>query len=196
MDVLVGIFGLTFVALHIVRAWAVYRASGRTPFSFRGREGRHGLLYKLLASVVALEAVSILFLRSKYYAPSLGLYDWLVPVGALSTPTVQVIGLVLAYGGLVWSAVAQIQMGRNWRYGLDEGGETDVVRHGLFRIMRHPIYAGMAVVVVGLFLAMPNLVTLACLIAGPIILQRIARVEEEEQTARHGDAYRRYAFTR
>ena len=44
------------------------------------------------------------------------------PVSFLTTPTVQWIGAVTAVAGIVATFVAQLEMGSNWRIGVDEFG--------------------------------------------------------------------------
>ncbi|MFY9317347.1 MAG: isoprenylcysteine carboxylmethyltransferase family protein [Burkholderiales bacterium] len=64
---------------------------------------------------------------------------------------------------------------------------------GLYARMRHPQYAGFALILLGLLLQWPTILTLAMF---PILLAMyayLARTEEDEMLARFGDEYRRYA---
>jgi protein-S-isoprenylcysteine O-methyltransferase Ste14 len=41
----------------------------------------------------------------------------------------------------VFALVAQTQMGRSWRAGLDLSNDDALITRGLFGIVRHPFYA-------------------------------------------------------
>ncbi|MCH9765218.1 MAG: isoprenylcysteine carboxylmethyltransferase family protein, partial [Alphaproteobacteria bacterium] len=100
------------------------------------------------------------------------------------------IGLILAYGGLIWSVVAQAQMGKYWLAGID--ADNTLVQHGLYSISRHPIYIGFMAIALGLFLAVPNVLSLFCALLTFIMLSIEARLEEQFLIARDGEPYRAY----
>jgi len=64
---------------------------------------------------------------------------------------------------------------------------------GPYARLRHPQYAGFALVMIGFFLQWPTLVTALMLPVLLIMYGRLARQEEREADAQFGDAYRRYA---
>ncbi len=55
-------------------------------------------------------------------------------------------------------------MGNSWRIGIDTEHRTELVQRGVFRISRNPIFVGMIVTLLGLFLTIPNVVTLITLL--------------------------------
>src|SRR5262245_2501575 len=59
------------------------------------------------------------------------------------------IGVALALLGISVTVVAQWNMGRSWRIGVDPGERTELVRTGLYRQVRNPIYSGMALFAAG-----------------------------------------------
>ncbi len=64
---------------------------------------------------------------------------------------------------------------------------------GPYAYIRHPQYAGFALIIIGFFLQWPTLVTGLML---PVLLTmywRLAKREEREVEAQFGEAYRRYA---
>jgi protein-S-isoprenylcysteine O-methyltransferase Ste14 len=69
-------------------------------------------------------------------APLLGVALWLDPA-THSWP-----GLVLMLGGLALTIAAQWNMGRAWRIGVDPAERSELVRGGLYRAIRNPIYSG------------------------------------------------------
>ncbi len=72
-----------------------------------------------------------------------------------------------------------------------------VIDHGLYRIVRHPSYAGSMLSFFGLGLAFVNWLSLAILVIGPAIgIAYRIHVEEQALTNALGDDYRAYAARR
>lgn len=193
LDRLVGIFGLVFAAAIAVRVILVRRRTGKSPVVAGFGRSAHDQLHGALGAIIAIEAVSIALFRLEAYRPDLDFYRALLPIDGMRTSWIEAGGLVLACAGLAIAVRAQIEMGRNWRVGNDEGSETELVRSGLFACSRNPIYVGFIAISTGLFLAMPNAATLVCAVLNPFVLSRIIRLEEDFQRARHGEAFDDYA---
>jgi protein-S-isoprenylcysteine O-methyltransferase Ste14 len=87
---------------------------------------------------------------------------------------------------------AQETMGRSWRIGVDTSVRTDLVIHGVFAISRNPVFLGMRIVLLGLFLILPNALSLLILVLADTLMQVQVRLEEQHLLALHGDAYREY----
>jgi len=105
-------------------------------------------------------------------------------------------GLLLAALGTGITVVAQLQMGRSWRIGLDPTERTALVTGGLFSVVRNPIYSGMGMFALGQALLVPNLPALAALVLGLAGLEvQVRSVEEPYLLHTHGEAYRRWAST-
>jgi len=62
----------------------------------------------------------------------------------------------------------------------------------LLKISRNPIFLGMRVMLLGLFLIVPNVVTFAILITGELLIQTQVRLEEDFLSRIHGQAYLAY----
>jgi len=101
-------------------------------------------------------------------------------------------GLGAAVFGFLLRAIAQINLGREWRLSADAGEEL-VVR-GLYRFVRHPAYLGTLLVGLGVVVAMESAAGLGVLVLGllPALAFRIS-VEEAALFERFGEAYARYA---
>ena len=84
-------------------------------------------------------------------------------------------------------------MGNSWRIGIDSEHRTELVRSGVFKISRNPIFVGMMVTLLGLFFTIPNMVTLITLLVGVILIGIQVRLEEEYLTKTHGDNYIEYS---
>jgi protein-S-isoprenylcysteine O-methyltransferase Ste14 len=104
----------------------------------------------------------------------------------------RVAGWAVCGAGLLLTLVAQAQMGASWRIGIDER-PTGLVRHGLFRVVRNPIFTGMLLTLSGLVLVSPSAWTLMAWLHALLLISLQARLEERHLLALHGEAYRAYA---
>ena len=98
-------------------------------------------------------------------------------------------GIVLLLLSLVWTVIAQGQMGESWRIGIDQSHRTNLVQSGVFSLSRNPIFLGMMLTLFGLFLVIPNALTLLTLGLGVVLIQIQVRLEEEFLARTHGDEY-------
>jgi protein-S-isoprenylcysteine O-methyltransferase Ste14 len=119
-------------------------------------------------------------------------YRQLLPVPFLSNAAIVGFGSIVLLCALLWVLVAQSHMERSWRIGIDEDVKTELVQRGLFKISRNPIFLGMRLMLLALFLVLPNAVMLAIWVAGEILIQIQVRLEEEYLIRIHGDSYRSY----
>lgn len=111
---------------------------------------------------------------------------------ALPWPTARLIsGWMILALALSIIALAQAHMGNSWRIGIDDKPTTLKV-NGLFAYSRNPIFLGMRAILFGLFLIMPNALSLAALLLGEAMMQIQVRFEEAYLERTHGDAYRAY----
>jgi protein-S-isoprenylcysteine O-methyltransferase Ste14 len=176
-----------FFAAFFWRSYVVWKRTGVNPLVFKGSDDAHdyiGRVFKLLfAAVVAAAAV---------YSTSGRLYEYLAPVIWLEHRWLQWVGVALLLTSLAWTVVAQAQMGESWRIGIDKGHRTPLVRKGVFGLSRNPIFLGMMLTLLGLFLMTPNAVTLLVLGLGVVLIQIQVRLEEEFLSKAHGDDYADY----
>lgn len=121
----------------------------------------------------------------------------IVGIGRLTIPggtIVEGIGLVLALLGMRTLLRAQREMGASWRVGVDPEEHTEMVTDGTFAMVRNPVFSGMAVSSVGLFLLAPTIASLTATVVLLVAIQvQVRAVEEPYLRAAHGDAYRDYA---
>lgn len=176
-----------FLAAFFWRSLVVWQRTGVNPVVFKGSDNAHdfaGQVFKLLfAAVVAAVVV---------YSTSERLYEYLTPITWLELPWLRTAGVILLLLSLAWIVLAQAQMGESWRIGIDEEHRTPLVRRGVFGLSRNPIFLGMMVTLAGLFLVIPNAVTLLTLVLGVVLIQIQVRLEEDFLSRTHGDAYDDY----
>lgn len=180
---LVAYFGVAFVWRSVV----VWKQTGVNPYVLGKTDNAHdfiGVVFRLTFALIV--AVIIVF---AFFSP---LYQYAAPLVWIEHETVKTIGLVLLVASLIWTAVAQIQMGKSWRIGIDRKNQTELVQSGLFRVSRNPIFFGMRVALLGFFLTLPNAITLLALVLGDVLMQIQVRLEEEFLRNAHGEKYVEY----
>ena len=102
------------------------------------------------------------------------------------------IGFVVVAVGLGISSVAICQMGDSWRIGIDAEGPSALATRGLYAHVRHPIYSGMLLAIVGLAAMTGDILAVSIVVACCVALPIQARLEEEFLLSRHGTKYRWY----
>jgi protein-S-isoprenylcysteine O-methyltransferase Ste14 len=102
------------------------------------------------------------------------------------------LGLLAATSGLLLIMIAQAQMGRSWRIGIDRT-PTALVTGGLYRFVRHPIYCGILASTVGLVLILPSAWSLMAGLQIALLIAIQSRLEERHLLAVHGAAFGEYA---
>ena len=88
-------------------------------------------------------------------------------------------GYLLYVAGLVLVLVAQHQMGSAWRIGVDPTEKTQLIKTGLFRYIRNPIYTGLFIGGIGLLMTSPSYPLLIGLLLGYIAVELFVRKVEE-----------------
>jgi protein-S-isoprenylcysteine O-methyltransferase Ste14 len=175
------------MAAFFWRSYVVWKKTGVSPVVFKGSDSAHDFICRIFK---ALFAVIVAVVVIDAFVPSA--YQYLIPIHWLERTWIKLTGLVLLLVSLLWTVFAQAQMGDSWRIGIDTEHITELVRNGVFRISRNPIFVGMMVTLLGLFLIIPNVVTLFTLLLGVILIGIQVRLEEEYLTRAHGNKYVEY----
>ena len=178
---------LFFGAAMLWPSYRTWRATGVNPYRLPGQTGLPGFVggaFRLiLLAVIALVLLHVL-------APAAAAY--LTPIVWLQSSPVQGVGVVLLLVAVVVVVTAQAQMGRSWRIGIDDEHTTALVTHGIFGRSRNPIFLGMRLMLVGLFLVIPEAATLVLWLVGDVLIRTQVYLEEEHLLRQHGEAYRAY----
>ena len=105
------------------------------------------------------------------------------------------IGVVAFMGGAIaLFAASSRALGKNWSVVARTRGDHELVRHGPYAYIRHPIYLGMLMFLLGLAVAVGHLVQLV--VAVPVFLIGTVirtRIEDRLLEERFGPAFRDYA---
>jgi protein-S-isoprenylcysteine O-methyltransferase Ste14 len=115
---------------------------------------------------------------------------------AVSSPILHVVGLILFASGLGLAIWARIYLGRNWGMPMTKRAQPELVTSGPYRFVRHPIYSGLLLAVLGTAFA-TNLYWLIVLAFLGAYFTYSATVEERLMTTSFPDEYPSYrAHTR
>ena len=106
-------------------------------------------------------------------------------------PWLQVIGLVIFLLGLALAVWARVYLGRNWGMPMTEKAEPELVTTGPYRTVRHPIYSGIILAMVGTTIAVSLYWLVAVVLLGGYFVYS-AVMEERYMTDRFPDTYPKY----
>lgn len=106
---------------------------------------------------------------------------------------VRLLGILLATTGLVFFLLSLTTMRDNWRAGVPQKKQTELVATGVYSISRNPAFLGFDLIDLGILLTFFNL-PLFCLTVAAVLLfhLQIVNVEEDFLIANFGEAYLEY----
>jgi len=113
-------------------------------------------------------------------------------ISFLDRSLLKYIGITFMILSLIWVLIAQFQMKNSWRIGIDEELKTELITNGLFSYSRNPVFFGMLISLIGLFLTLPTFISLSFFIVADILIQIQIRLEEEFLLKQHGISYSEY----
>ncbi len=182
----VSLSGLVYWGGVLVQARRIRKRIGRSP-NLRPRGAREQALWFGWFLVILAWIFQPLLLGTTAVRSAFTLCPGLLhPVGLV----VGLLLILLGYAGTLWTYVA---MGDTWRIGIDADEKTALVSCGPFRWVQHPIYSLQIVMLAGVALLLPTLVSLVTLAAHCFCVCLKARDEEKHLSQMHGTAYRDYA---
>jgi protein-S-isoprenylcysteine O-methyltransferase Ste14 len=188
MKIFLVIYFLLFFSLAmLLPTYRVWKTTGVNPYKLGSSDSAHDYIGRFFRFVIAGCGLVVIA-----FALFPNLYASLLPITQLEATGVKFFGGVLLVLALIWVLIAQIHMQKSWRIGIDEDVRTELVQTGLFKISRNPIFLGMRIMLLGIFLVIPNAITLVILASGELLLQIQVRLEEEFLTRTHGASYTTY----
>ena len=104
------------------------------------------------------------------------------------TDELAITGAALCIIGVAFAVWARVALGRNWGMPMTRHADPELVTSGPYRFVRHPIYTGLSVILIGSALVYPHAVALPCaLMVGYSVFS--ARREERDLEARFPETY-------
>jgi protein-S-isoprenylcysteine O-methyltransferase Ste14 len=149
---------MSVAALGGFAAFLVGAFGVRTIIHYR-RVGRSGWRSSPTRMARAGDGLFTLGVSAGLVGSMLDVWGVLEPLPFVDHLAVNASGAVILAGGAVFALVAQAQMGRSWRAGIDMSNDYELITRGLFGIVRNPFYAGSIAASAGVFLMVPNLLT-------------------------------------
>lgn len=163
----------TAIAIAWIPFWIYWLVAAASAGESRG--GRR------FTPVGGLTAVGVLVIVRVFRAGSL----------AVHSPVLEVIGAVAFVSGLALAIWARVHLGRNWGMPMTERVAPELITSGPYGYVRHPIYTGLLLAVLGTALA-TNLIGLIVVAALCGTFFYSATVEERNLTAAFPAAYPAY----
>jgi len=170
-----------------VRSFLLWKKTGINPLTFDKEDDAHGFngrVFKII-SILELVVVGIYAFKNEWY-------KYLLPFWYLENATLQKIGWGFLIFSLIFVWIAQTHMANSWRIGIDKKNTAKLVTSGMFTISRNPIFLGIMMANVGLFLVIPNAFTLLIISMSTISINTQIRLEEEFLRREFGNEYLNY----
>jgi len=188
LRIILPVYFFTYLFVCVFWRKAVFfKKTGKNPFIPGEPSTPHGFVAKCFEAVTVFFAVEVV---AYGISPNLFTYSvleaWGLPVG------LKYLGLIFLLFSILITTVAQIQMGDSWRIGIGTEEKTDLVGSGLYAYSRNPIFLGMMSSVLGLFLVLPNTLSLLGCVLGCVLLEIMVRLEEVHLSSLHGQPYLDY----
>ncbi|MDN3641907.1 isoprenylcysteine carboxylmethyltransferase family protein [Lutimonas halocynthiae] len=176
-----------FLLVFIIRSIWLKLKTGVNPIAFNKTDDAHGYNGKVFTVISFLE----LFIVG-IYAFKIEWYKYLLPFWYLENDTLSKVGWGFLILSLIVVWIAQSQMANSWRIGIDEKNKTKLVTKGLFSISRNPVFLGIMIANIGLFLVIPNAFTLLITSLSIISINTQIRLEEKYLGREFGNDYLEY----
>jgi protein-S-isoprenylcysteine O-methyltransferase Ste14 len=173
--------------VFVIPSYLTYKRTGINPFKFSKEEtaiNYVGKAYKIIS------AIAFITITINAFIPSL--MPYFTPIESLKSVYLVWGGFGLLHLSFITIFVAQRNMANEWRIGIDNENKVNLVTKGMFGITRNPIFLGVIIVFIGLFLIIPNMVTTVILVSGVIVIQVQVRLEEEFLLKELGHEYKSY----
>lgn len=176
---------LLVIGLHVC-FWSPFLVRGH--LDKRAGVGSSGPAAHQSAAATALVWLHTLALGVTYLGLALGLgpvEEWAFPMPA------RLVGVPMVVA-TTYMIVRVMMVFRSWRLRAVLTADHQLCTDGPFRVIRHPIYAGLVLLTIASFLLVPNWVTAAGILTNFVAGDVRSRAEERLLVAAFGDRYRAY----
>jgi protein-S-isoprenylcysteine O-methyltransferase len=177
MEQLRQVAGFLWMALVLV--WLV--SALRTKRTIQRQSSASQLLY----TAILVVGVYLIF------AKGTGI-PWLDRQLVLVSIPIALVGLVTVLMGVVFSIWARVMLGGNWSNSVTVKEDHTLVRRGPYRIVRHPIYSGILLGMIGSALQRGEIRSFVGIVICGLSFWLKTRAEEQFMVQRFGEEYLQY----
>lgn len=108
----------------------------------------------------------------------------------------QMVGVGICLIGTMLTSISQMQMGKEWRIGVDNNEQTNLVTQGIYSCIRNPIYTGVMIFCLGQLILIPHWIMLTIVACGYIAIElHVRKIEEPYLESLHGEKFLEYKKT-
>jgi protein-S-isoprenylcysteine O-methyltransferase Ste14 len=179
---------MTFVSRYLFHAmwlsWVGYWWAAS--FNVKTAARREPTQSRLLHIAPLVLAVFLLFPQS---SPIQALGERFMPAAAWSFW----VGAVLTLAGLLFAVWARVHIGRNWSGTITVKEDHDLITSGPYSLVRHPIYTGLLLALVGTALGVGEWRGVIAVALATWAFWRKLRIEERWMREQFGLAYEEYS---
>jgi len=176
-----------FLLVFVLRSFLLWKKTKINPITFNKGNDAHGYNGKVFGIICFIELVVV-----SIYAFIPSWHKFLLPFWYLDNVSLVYVGWTLLVISLLFVWFAQSNMRESWRIGIDEENKTELVTSGFFAISRNPIFLGIMIANIGLFLVLPNAFTLLITALSTVSINTQIRLEEEFLAKEFGKQYQDY----
>ncbi len=176
-----------FITLFIIPSYLTYKRTGINPFKFNKDETAINYVGKAYKIISAFSFV-IIFMNAFFSS----FMQNITQIEFLVSDIFAWTGLILIHLAYIIIFIAQRNMANEWRIGIDIENKVNLITKGMFSISRNPIFLGVIIIFIGLFLIIPNTATAIILVAGTLVIQVQVRLEEDFLLKALGVEYKEY----
>lgn len=144
--------------------------------------------FGILEKVMTISIVLIIIIHA-FFKNNFGATDY---IDFLDNQEIKIIGFVLGFFGLLICRIAQVTIGRSWRVGIDENAKTGLITYGIYKYMRNPVYTGLYLLCMGVWVINPTFLYSYWILAFFIMMEFQVRCEEEYLESQYGSEYLDY----
>ena len=178
-----------FVALHYTARLAGLRARTGVPHASMGPTGSANRSNQVIFRF--FRALILILMLARVATPTVD--TWLGAIRPLENALLGFTGLVLMAVGLFVVDYGHSYLNDDWKSGIGLGAGRQLITTGPYEHSRNPIFTGVILGQIGLFLAAPSIFTLACAAIGIAVILRQVRGEEAALAATFGAEYAVYS---
>ena len=175
---------LYLLLVFVLRSVVLWKQTGVNPFVFGNTDKAHDYIGRVYKTMVLGTWISI-----GLYSFLPDQYNYLMPINYLDYELLRIAGFILLVSSFLWTSIAQYQMSKSWRIGINYEEKTVLISHGLFKHSRNPVFLGVLVSYLGTFLIVPNILSFSILFITFVTIQTQVRLEEEYLENVQGQEY-------